>query len=479
MAPDGSHSRPMPGPPPAGSAGPDTLESSPEPSLRRQLTVFILLAVVAVALVQASIIYRTSRSEAEAVFDAQMERVALSLTGSLAAAVMGGIPLDSDKRMQEFIVQVWRADGTMLYRSPSTRLLPPQAVLGFSTTRVDSTDYRVYALQTPLQVVQVAQATASRREMAGQLAVRAILPVVALAPLLMLIVWWVIARAMAPVERVRAQMSMRRPDDLAPLPREGLPSELQPLIAEMNDLLSRLGAAWEALQHFTADAAHELRSPLAALRLQAQSLQRAEDPQTRRIATERLLSGIDRATRLIEQLLDLARVEGSNVQAAPDTPLNLTALAAGVVQEQWPDARSRGIELALIPAAGQAADDLWIMGHADALAILLRNLLENALRHTPASGHIHVRVTREADAVIQTRSPVLLTVEDSGPGIPVPDRQRALDRFYRVPGTAGHGSGIGLAIVHAIALRHGAALRLDESPELGGLRVTTAFPPKA
>lgn len=477
MTPEPDLSRSAPHGSSAESATSGTGGAAQEPSLRKQLTWLILLAVVAVALVQTAVIYRTARSEAEAVFDAQMERVALSLTGSLAAAVIGNSPLDEDGRMQEFIIQVWRADGTMLYRSPSARLLPPQAVLGFSTARVGGTDYRVYSLQTPLQVVQVAQATASRRAMAGQLALRSILPVLALAPLLMLLVWWVIARAMAPVERVRTQMAMRQPDDLAPLPREGVPAELQPLIVEMNGLLSRLGAAWDALQQFTADAAHELRSPLAALRLQAQSLQRAEDPHARRVATGRLLSGIDRATRLIEQLLDLARMEGKDGQAVPGPPVNLTALAAAVVQEQQQDACSRDIDLTLNPVNGHAADQ-WIKGHADALEVLLRNLLENALRHTPAGGRIRVQVTGEADATGPSRASVLLTVEDSGPGIPVSERLRVLDRFYRVPGTSGHGSGIGLAIVSAIARRHGAALRLDDSPELGGLRITMVFPPK-
>ena len=443
-------------------------------SLRRQLTRFTLLAVLLVALVQAAIIYRSARSEAEAMFDAQMESIALSLTGNLGAAVLGNDALGQGAGTEEFIIQIWRADGTMLYRSPSARLLPPQAVLGFSRTHVDGIGYRVYALQTPLQVVQVAQATASRREMAGQIALRAMLPVLLLAPLLMLIVWWVIARAMAPVERLRAQVAMRPPEDLAPLPPDDLPAELQPLISEMNGLLARLSAAWDALQHFSADAAHELRSPLAALRLQAQSLQRAEDASTRRVAGERLLAGIDRATRLVEQLLALARAEGQQARELPGAWVDLAHLAELAVHEHRPDALARDTALTLDTVPGA---ETGVLGHADALTVLLRNLLENALRHTPPGGRIRVRVAPAPNPPDNAQAPMMLSVEDSGPGVPAADRQRVLDRFYRVPGSAGHGSGLGLAIVNAIALRHDADVMLDASPELGGLRVTLAFAP--
>ncbi len=448
----------------------------PAPSLRARLTRLILLAVLAVAAVQSVIVYRTARAETEAVFDAQMERIALSLTGGIAAAVLGHDPLADDARVRDFIIQIWRADGSMLYRSPSSDLLPPQAVLGFSELRASGAHYRVYALQTPLQVIQVAQATASRREMARQLAWRAMLPVLLLAPALMLIVWWVIGRAMAPVERVRQQVAQRRPGDLSLLPAAGLPAELQPLVAEMNGLLARLTAAWTALQHFTADAAHELRSPLAALRLQVQSLQRAPDAPARQLATQRLLAGIDRATRLIEQLLVLARLERDDAGALAPTGLDLARLARAAIEEQQPQAQASGIELmAALPA--DTPDDLHISGHADAMAILLRNLIDNAVRASPAGGRVRVRVERATDHGDRARAPVWLQVEDSGPGIPPEERQRVLDRFYRARGAPGHGSGLGLAIVHAIAQRHGARLSLDTSPELGGLRVNLEFPP--
>ena len=440
-------------------------EPKPAPSLRARLTGALLLAVLAFAALQAAVTYRTARAETEALFDAQMQRIALSLSGSLGAgALSDDAPAADTPAAREMIIQIWRADGVMLYRSPQGRLLPPQTVIGFSDTVAGGEPYRIYALRTATQVVQVAQQTEARGRMAGQLALRAVLPVALLAPVLMLIVWWVVGRAIGPIERVRRQVAARRPDDLAPLPTAGLPAEVRPLVGEMNGLLTRLSAAWDALTHFTADAAHELRSPIAALRLQAQSLQRAPDDATRAIATERLLAGIDRATRLVEQLLALARQEGAG-EGAELVSLDLTALARNALADAEPEAARHAIALTL------DAPTAHVVLRADeaALAVLLRNLLGNALRHTPPGGQVRVGVREEASVID-------LTVEDSGPGIAPDERARVQDRFYRVPGTPGHGSGLGLAIVRAIAERHGAALTLDASPTLGGLRVMLRWP---
>ena len=440
-------------------------EPKPAPSLRARLTGALLLAVLAFAALQAAVTYRTARAETEALFDAQMQRIALSLSGSLGAgALSDDAPAAETPAAREMIIQIWRADGVMLYRSPQGRLLPPQTVIGFSDTVAGGEPYRIYALRTDTQVVQVAQQTEARGRMAGQLALRAVLPVALLAPVLMLIVWWVVGRAIGPIERVRRQVAARRPDDLAPLPTAGLPAEVRPLVGEMNGLLTRLSDAWDALTHFTADAAHELRSPLAALRLQAQSLQRAETPEARQIAEGRLLAGIDRATRLVEQLLALARQEGAG-EGAELVSLDLTALARNALADAEPEAARHAIALTL------DAPTAHVVLRADeaALAVLLRNLLGNALRHTPPGGQVRVGVREEASVID-------LTVEDSGPGIAPDERARVLDRFYRVPGTPGHGSGLGLAIVRAIAERHGAALTLDASPTLGGLRVMLRWP---
>ncbi len=438
-------------------------------SLRARLIGALLAVVAAAACVQAFTIYRTARAETEALFDVQMQRIALALSAGLASEVASDALADQEAKAQDMIVQIWRADGIMLYRSGNARLLPQVAVLGFSDTRAHGTAFRVYALQTPTQVIQIAQEAASRRQMAGDVALRAIVPVLLLAPLIGLVVWWVVTRTLAPLARTRAQLAARRADDLSPLPDADLPQEVQPLVQEMNLLLARLQAAFGALQRFVGDAAHELRTPLAALRLQVQSLARAPDDDARRIASERAAAGIDRATRMVEQLLHLARQDAGQMQAAAPQPVDMAPLCQRAVEDVQPLAQQAG--LALLCAADPAAPP--ITGWPDALALLLRNLLENALRYTPAGGT--VRCSWNTDGKDGEAGAAALTVEDSGPGIAPEERERVLDRFYRVPGTAAHGSGLGLAIVSAVARQHGARLVLDGSPCLGGLRVRVFF----
>ena len=434
-------------------------------SLRARLIWALLAVVAAAAMLQAFSIYRTARAETEALFDGQMQRIALALSAGLASEVASDALADPQAKAQDMIVQIWRADGIMLYRSSNARLLPQVAVLGFSDARAHRTDYRIYALQTPTQVIQIAQDVASRRQLAGDVALRSTVPVLLLAPLIMLVVWWVVSRALAPLARTRQQLAARQADDLSPLPDADLPQELQPLVQEMNLLLARLQAAWDALQRFVGDAAHELRSPLAALRLQVQSLARAPDDATRQLAATRVTAGIDRATRLVEQLLQLARQEGGALQAPPPQPVNMAELAQRVADELQPAAQQAGLQLYThIDPATPA-----IPGQADALALLLRNLLENAVRYTPAGGQVRLTWGTGADGQC------VLTVDDSGPGIPQDERTRVLDRFYRIPGTTAHGSGLGLAIVSAVARQHGARLVLGDSPDLTGLRVQVYF----
>ncbi|MGE8318216.1 MAG: ATP-binding protein [Comamonas sp.] len=436
-------------------------------SLRARLTAALLAVVLLAACIQALVIFQTARTETEALFDAQLQRVALSLSGGLAAEVLSDELDNAEARGRDTIVQIWRADGIMLYRSASPRLLPQVAVLGFSDVQVRGTAYRVYALQTPTQVIQVAQMAASRAEMARDLALRSIVPVALLAPLIMLVVWWVVSRALAPLERTRQNVAARAAHDLSPLPEQDLPAEVLPLVQEMNLLLTRLQAAWDALQHFVSDAAHELRTPLAALRLQVQSLARAPDDEARRIASARVTGGIDRATRMVEQLLSLARQEAGQTQAQSPVPVPMAALGERLVAEWQAEAGRRGLQLTW--TCDDAARGLRVSGQPDALELLLRNLLENALRYTPAPGRVQVSWHGGG------AGHALLAVEDSGPGIAPEQRERVLDRFYRVPGTEAHGSGLGLAIVHAVARQHGAELLLDESPQLRGLRVRLRF----
>ena len=437
----------------------------PPHSLRTRLLWFLLVAIVVTAAVQALVAYRTALAEADQIFDYHMQQMALSLRAGLPVT---GLSASSEARPYEegfdFVVQIWTAQGDHVLRS-ARRVLPDRAVLGFSIVQANSTTFRIYSMQSDAGVIQVAQDMAVRRHMAGVLAWRTVGPIVVMAPLLMLVVWWVVSSSLAPVARVRRELAEHQADRLTEVSEAGLPDEVRPLVRELNLLFGRVREAFEAQKSFVADAAHELRSPLAALRLQVQGLQRASDDAAREVAIGRLIAGIDRATRLVEQLLVLARHQAGLASGLQPESVELAEIARKAVAEFTPIARARGIDLGVTHA-----EDGRIFGHPDALRILVRNLIDNALKYSPKGGTVDVDV-RRVDGRLQ------LSVDDSGSGIPEPDRARVLDRFYRLPGADAPGSGLGLAIVKSIADLHGASLALSTSARLGGLRVTVSFSP--
>ena len=431
-------------------------------SLRARLLWFLLGAIVLAATVQALAAYRTVLGEADQIFDYHMQQMALSLRAGLppSAAVPG---LGGAEQNFDFVVQVWTAGGERIFESAERAGLPQRAVLGFSDVPARGTTYRVFSLQTEGLVIQVAQDMAARRQMAGALALRTVGPVALIAPLLMLVVWWVVSRSLAPVARARDQVAARQPDDLSPIGEAGLPEEVRPLVHELNLLFARVRQAFDAQKHFVADAAHELRSPLAALKLQVQGLQRAGTEASRELAIERLSAGVDRATRLVEQLLALARNEASAASGALAEAVELAEASRLAIADAAAAAQARQIDIGLVQA-----DAVMIQGHPEALRMLLRNLVDNAVKYTPVGGRVDVGVLAEPEAAV-------LVVEDSGPGVPADERERVLDRFYRTGEQVVRGSGLGLAIVKSVADLHGAELTLDRSARLGGLRVMVRF----
>lgn len=439
----------------------------PPHSLRTRL-LWLLLAVIAVtALVQASVAYRTARAEADAIFDYHMQQTALSLRSELPRQPAGR-PDDEEGRGEshEFVVQVWTQDGLRVFQSAHVAI-PRRETGGFSDVPAAGTTYRVFTMQSGGQVIQVAQDMAVRAEMARSLAVRTVAPIALMAPLSMLLVWWVVSSSLAPVQRVRRQLSERQAGDLDEVSEAGLPKEVRPLVHELNLLFARVREAFDAQKSFVADAAHELRSPLAALKLQVQGLQRAGDDGARELAVARLHAGIDRATRLVEQLLELARHQAGAADGQRPQPLALAEMARQAVADIAGAAQSRQIDIGV-----SRADEGLFHGYPEAARILVRNLLDNAVKYTPEGGKVDVEVRRGGAAW-------LLEVHDSGPGIDAAERERVLDRFYRLAGSQATGSGLGLAIVKSIADLHGAELTLDRSPRLGGLCVSVRFPAAA
>jgi two-component system OmpR family sensor kinase len=431
-------------------------------SLRGRLLWFLLVAISIAAIAQATIAYRTALNDADQIFDYHMQQMALSLRSSAPLSNMEAARagIDAGAENNDLVVQVWTPDGVQSFRTVSRAQLPQRAVLGFSNVEANGTTYRIFSVQTSSQTVQVAQDMAVRRNMAGNLALRTVGPIAVMMPILMLVVWWVVSGSLEPVARVRSQVAARQADDLSPVSEAGLPDEVRPLVQELNLLFGRVRTAFAAQQHFVADAAHELRTPLAALKLQALSLERADSAEARQVAIGRLTAGIERSTRLVEQLLVLARQEASAADGAKVRPVALAELARRTVGDLAGAAQQKGVDLGL-----QHADEVSVEGQADALMILLRNLVENAIKYTPPGGTVDVAVRGAR-----------MMVEDSGPGIPAEERERVFDRFYRIAGSETSGSGLGLAIIKAIAERHGATLTLGQSERLGGLSAVVAFP---
>jgi two-component system OmpR family sensor kinase len=424
------------------------------PSLRRRMLWLVLAMIAIVSVLQATSAYRSAIIEADRMFDYHLQEVARS--------VHGGLPFSPGGDEYEFSVRIWSPDGQELYHS-GLRDMPSQAVLGFSDARVNGVRLRIYSLRTPEHTIQIAQDLDARSQRARDLAWKAIFPIVLLAPILMLAVWWLIEGSLAPVQRMRRHVASRPANDLSPLATQGLPEEVLPLVAEINLLFERLQQARTAQQQFIADAAHELRSPLAALKLQAQALRKPLDDGARREAIERLNEGMERAIDLAGQLLALAREEAGEAMA-PVERVDLEQLARDAVADVLPQAQARGIDIGLEPGA-----DVTVQGQRAGLHTLLRNLLDNAIKYANANGRIDIRIERDAQGC------ACLSVEDSGPGIPETERERVFDRFYRVPGTQAPGSGLGLAIVKTIAQRHHARVELGTSPKLGGLRIVLRF----
>jgi two-component system, OmpR family, sensor kinase len=433
-------------------------------SLRARLLWLLFAAVSVTVVAQAWVAYRAATTEADEIFDYHMQQAALSLRS--------GLPLDEWTRRSHlpsidqgdaFIVRVWSMDGLLVFRSIELPVLPPRLVLGFSVVDVQGVRYRVYAVASPTHVIEIAQNMDVRSAMARTLALRTIAPLALMAPLLLLVVWWVVSSSLAPVSRVRRQVAARQAEDLSEVGEAGLPDEVRPLIHEMNLLFQRVRRAFEAQKTFVADAAHELRSPLAALKLQVQGLRRAADDASRTLMANRLDQGIDRAARLVEQLLVLARQQAGAADMTPE-PLVLADVARIEIGDATAQAAARKIDLGLAHA-----DDSTVSGHREALRILIRNLLDNAIKYAPEGGTVDLEIRRSPVGVT-------LSVDDNGPGVAETDRERVLDRFYRAAGTEKTGSGLGLAIVKSIADWHGATLRLDRSARLGGLRVEVGFP---
>ena len=428
-------------------------------SIRRNLLLALLGTMCAAMLIAGWATYRAAHHEADALFDYHLRQIALSVRDQ---TFLGSPDFLANDENLDYVIRVWDLSGLTVYYSKPHESLPELTQLGYSIAETSEGEWRVFATQYHGLTIAVAQPMRVRNRLATDAAWNTLRPFFFLLPVVGMLVWVLVGLGLRPLARLAESVRKRTPDSLAPLPDEGLPEEIQPLAASLNDLLARLQAAFAAQRDFVADAAHELRTPLTALQLQTQLVERAAGETERGAALDELKRGLQRTGHTVQQLLTLARLEPGAV-SMPSVRVELATLAREAVVEQTRVAEARDIDLGLAEVDSRAV----VMGDAEALRILLSNLLANALRYTPRGGRVDVSCRmRDGQPVLE--------IADTGPGIPDAERERVFDRFYRRPGEQESGSGLGLAIVRAIADRHDAVVSLHAA-QGGGLLARVVF----
>ena len=413
-------------------------------SLQTRLARWLVAAIAVLGLAATAVSYLWALDEAHEIQDQQLEQVAAVLRASRAinlnVPIAPGAEIDKDARL--------------LIQPLARSVFPPALASGFHTLQVHGKSWRVLVTPSAQGAVAVAQRTAWRNESARAAARSTLIPVLALIPLLLLAVTLAVRAIFRPVAILASNLDARDEFNLAVLPKAGVAREIVPFVASINALLRRLDASLNQQRRFIADAAHELRTPLAAMKLQAQNLEHAHSPEDMRARLKTLQEGLARSVNLLEQLLSLARQQ--NVQTDQMKTFDAEIIMRQAVGDMYPLAEARQIDLGIA-----ASSPLALSGLPETFYALLRNALDNAVRYTPIGGRIDVRSRVEGDTII-------VEVEDTGPGIAVEERERVFDAFYRVSGARGEGSGLGLTIATTAAEQLGGTISLHQA-DSGGL----------
>ncbi len=315
-------------------------------------------------------------------------------------------------------------------------------------------------------LIQVGETLHKRHNLANEIIAGIIIPQFLIIPLAVLLVWFGLTQGIRPLDELRVRLRSRRPSDLSPIDEEDVPEEIAPLIAAFNEMLERLAQNMKAQERFIADAAHQMRTPLAGLRTQLEVALRQKDPREVQASLERIRTGVERTAHMISQLLSLAR---SQSETPPQFELmDLDALLREITQEWVPAAFERNIDLGFEGLAARQAAQARIEGNPLLLRELFNNLIDNAIRYSPRGGRVTVR--------LRLREFVIAEVEDNGPGIDEKQRELVFERFYRMSGTEAHGSGLGLPIVRSIANSHRASVQVRANPTEQGSVFSVVFP---
>ncbi|WP_289185199.1 ATP-binding protein [uncultured Parasutterella sp.] len=433
-------------------------------SIKTRLLAAITIALTLATLCAAAAIYFSVENEINRLLDNSLRQVALAYQNVRSQDILR-IRRDFFAQDESMVVQIIDPNTGAKALSRSMDPLPIADQIGFSNVKIGGEIWRLYTTQNSYgPIIEVAQPTFVRSEIALQSAKSVLLPLFFMLVLIALVCQIIIGQGFRALSRTASAIGRRSPSSLTLLSLKGLPAEIEPLVSSLNNLLEQLSDSLKAQKRFASDAAHELRTPLTALTLQIQLAERAKTEEARQKAFGRLKDGIKRATRLVTQLMTMARLDPDN-RSQPLLPLDLTALAHSVCDELAPLAAQKNIEL-------KAASDkpAVAIANEDALRLLMNNLCDNAMRYTPADGHIEIRTYIRA-------SKAFIEVCDDGPGVPETERERIFERFYRAEGTKTiPGTGLGLAIVRRVAELHGGTPSLDAGLNGKGVCFRISFP---
>jgi len=454
-------------------------------SLKRRLIIGLLLVVSLfwVVWLACQVVQRTRDHTGawDATLSETAKEILLSLPGNMEVAVGQptlALPSSASFKGDMASYQVWIRKTKNALHSPGAPSMPlkPDFADGSADAVLQGEAWRVYAItdRSGTVQVQIGKRYAVLDAELAQWTSVSLATAVLLFILLGATIWLIIRWSLAPVTALRESILARAGLDMQPLPTERLPCEVAPLVDAMNRLLRELDTAVQAERRFIADAAHELRTPLAALLNHAQVAQAAREPAEQQAALRRLRAVAERSARLSEQLLDLARLEAVR-PGELRTPVDLSELVMLVLRDFESAASAKRLQLVL------QAEACPVDGHIDGLGILIRNLLDNAVRYTPDGGRIVVQCGPAGEGADLAHGPhrgpcAVLRVADSGPGVPHEERSRIFDRFYRVPGNGAPGSGIGLSLVSRIVRFHGAHIEVGDGLDGRGLGITLRFP---
>ncbi len=411
-------------------------------SIERRLSRTLGLVVVLAGLSAAAINFLFAYQDAQEFQDETLRQLALLVSRPGWYPSIEG-PFDKDAGTDA-------GSRLVIAREPPGHIpdwIPKDLGAGFHTVSHGPESMRVFVRNNPTgERIVIAQATDLRNDIAFDSALPTLVPLLLMVPLLLLVTGYIVRGELGRVRKLAESLDRSPADRLEVLPASNVPAEVGLFVAAINRLITRINRLLEQQRRFIADAAHELRSPLTALALQVKNVENAASVQAVRERMVALKSGIQRAHRLTEQLLNLAKVEAATGQDRID----VSRLSRELIEEYQPLAQERGIDLGL-----EERERVEVMGAADALRAILKNALDNALTYTPENGEVTVRLFADDRAAI-------MEVLDSGPGIPAEERERVFAPFYRIPGTPGEGSGLGLAIARDAAMRLGGSIRIDE-----------------